>query len=528
VSEYRQEKYKDSVLAFERARTLKPKLLAPHLFMGMAYLKLGEPVKAVSSLKSALSIEPYQPDATLALGEALAQTHQFEASVRLLQEAFNHDPDSESVSSNLAVTYLEWAKDVGSKLRKTPSVYSRLLTDRVHAANDVESAEGAFRDTVAFAPDSLEARLALVGSMMEGQSTVEMLGAIEEQIEAAKKISPGNPAVAAEEVRLAITQHNIPRASGLLMALMTEDPAFTLANLDMLTAGLPAEDSQKVREQAISMEKCSSDAPNSFSSLFASLERMKSRHPLTAREDAEYASAAWHLHRYDEALSELVKRNRMDSANQYWLFNTCEALGKDLLERTVNAHPDSMRSHLLLADFAIQQNNFKAARSEYKSAMALRPHDPEIRLLNIRLLETEQEYQEAIEEAKLGAAEFPSDAGLSFEAGELMLRSGGDAAAAADYLEQALRVDSRLVRARVDLADAYASLQRLDDAIRAISQVIDTDDDGTLHYRLSRWYRQTGHPEEAAKALQACMRIKEQRLRKETSVSTEVSRRINP
>jgi tetratricopeptide (TPR) repeat protein len=175
---------------------------------------------------------------------------------------------------------------------------------------------------------------------------------------------------------------------------------------------------------------------------------------------------------------------------------------------------------LLLADCAIQQNNFNAARSEYEAALSLNPHDPDIRLLNVRLLETSQEDRRALQEAERGVVEFPSDAGLNFEAGELMLRSSGDAEAAAKYLERALKTDERLVRARTDLADAYAQLQKYDDAIREINQIADTDEDGALHYRLARWYRQTGHPDEAATALALCKRIKEQKYRRDISNSS--------
>jgi len=115
------------------------------------------------------------------------------------------------------------------------------------------------------------------------------------------------------------------------------------------------------------------------------------------------------------------------------------------------------------------------------------------------------------------------DAGLNFEAGELTLRTSGDAETAVKYLERALQTDSGMVRARVDLADAYAQLERFDDAIREVERIAGTDDDGGLHYRLARWYRQTGRGEEAAKALESCKRIKEQKLKKETTSSIERS-----
>jgi tetratricopeptide (TPR) repeat protein len=517
----------DAIFAFQKASALKPALLAPHVFAGLAYLNLDEPQRAIAPLKTALALSPNQQEATLALGDAYAQTFQFEASIRLLQKALQRDPDSESVGSNLAVSYLDWAKEIGRGLMRSPSLYGRLLSDRVHATKDPETAEGAFRDTVAFAPGSAEAHLAYARFLMEIRPTAEKLGASEEQITEARRIAPDNLEVAAAVVRLAIAQNDIPRASTLLWTLMQEDPAYMLANLDALADGLPAEDALKIKEKAASMAAQSSGSSDSYSSRLGRLERIKSSRPLSATEDAEYASAAWHLHRYDEALSDLMNRHRTDPVGQYWLFRTCEALGRDVLERTVNAHPDSVRSHLLLADFAIQQDNLKAARSEYEAALSLRPHDPEIILLNVRLLETAKESRQALQEAMRGAADFPLNAGLNFEAGELMLRSDGDAEAAAKYLERALQTDSRLVRARTDLADAYAQLKRFDDAIREVHQIISTDDDGALHYRLARWYRQTGQADEAAKALELCKRKKEQRLEKERSFTAGRSAETN-
>jgi tetratricopeptide (TPR) repeat protein len=177
----------------------------------------------------------------------------------------------------------------------------------------------------------------------------------------------------------------------------------------------------------------------------------------------------------------------------------------------------------LLADFAIQREDYEEAKSEYRTAMALRPHDPEIMLLTIRMLETARETQQAQEEATRAATEFPLHVGLNLEAGELMLRSAGDAEAAVKYLEQAVHSDPKMVRARVDLADAYAQLNKLDDAIHEINQIAATDDDGALHYRLARWYRQAGHPEEAAAALKLCKKLKQQTIERGSFVSSERS-----
>lgn len=524
---YRQDQLKESVVAFDRAANLKPALLAPHVYAGMAYLKLGEAEKALSSLKLALAIDPNQPEATLALSEAYAKKRQFGAAVQLLRRALERDPDSESLGSNLAVTYLDWAKDAGSALRRSPSVYGRLLTATIHAATGAASAEHDFRDVVDFAPNSTEARLTLARFLMDNHPTPETLKASGEQITAAKRISPDNPDVTATAVRLAVTQNELSRAESLLQTLASEDAAFTLANLDALAPGIPADSVLEIKQTASSMAAQTSAIPNSYSAKYAALGRIRSKRSLTAAEGAEFASAAWHLHRYEEALAELTHQHRTDPESLYWVFRTCKSLGREVLERTVSAHPDSGPSHLLLADFAIQREDYKEAKAEYQTALALRPQDPEIMLMYVRMLETAREGQQAQEEATHDATEFPLHAGLNFEAGELMLRSASDAEAAVKYLKRALETDPGMVRARVDLADAYAQLQRLDDAIREVERIAGTDDDGTLHYRLARWYRQTGRGQEAAKALESCKRIKEQKLKKETISSIERSGQIN-
>jgi tetratricopeptide (TPR) repeat protein len=517
----------DAISAFRKASALKPALLAPHVFEGLAYLNLDEPRKAVAPLKQALALSPSQPEATLALGDAYARTLQFDASIRLLQAALQRDPDSESVRSNLAVSYLDWARDIGSALMRSPSLYGKLLSDRVRAAKDPESADTAFRETIAFAPNSVEAHLAFAGFLMEVRPTVEKLQASEGQIVEARKIAPHDLDVATAEVRLAIAQNDIPGALTLLRRMMQQDPAYILANLDALADGVPPEDALTIREQAASIAAKPGGALDAYSSRLATLEHIKSWRALSAIEDEAYISSAWHLHNYDEAFSDLVNRHRTDAVGQYWLFRTCEAIGRDLLAQTVDAHPDSVRSHLLLADFAIQQGNFKTARSEYDAALSLRPHDPEIILLKVRLLETANESPQALQEAMRGAAGFPLHAGLNFEAGELMLRSNGDAEAAAKYLERALQADSRIVRARTDLADAYAQLQRFNDAIHQVNKIIGTDNDGALYYRLARWYRQVGNAEEADRALELCKKIKQQRLEKERSFTTAKSGETN-
>jgi tetratricopeptide (TPR) repeat protein len=69
---YELSKHREALAAFTKAATLKPRLLTPHLFLGIIYLKLGEPEKAIGPLESALRLEPRHPQATCELANARA------------------------------------------------------------------------------------------------------------------------------------------------------------------------------------------------------------------------------------------------------------------------------------------------------------------------------------------------------------------------------------------------------------------------------------------------------------------------
>ncbi len=512
---YHSRKDSEAVSAFQRAAALKPSLLAPHLFEGEAYLDMGNAQKAIVPLKTALAMAPGQLETILALSDAYAAEHQFAASIHMLLNAEKQSPESEDIGCRLAVTYLEWATSIGAGLRDSPTLYGRILSDEKLAAEAPERAEPEFLKTVDSAPDSIEARLALANFLMRNPSSAVDLQASAEQINAASKRMPGNEDVLAARVRLAIAEKDYSLAVEKLKVLLATDQPYVLTNLNTLTAGLLPDLKQQISSQAQMPASPRAATAESYSSRMLVLEQIKSRRRLTEPEAVEYASAAWHLHEYDRALSSLIEQPHQSAAAQYWEFRACVSLGEMSLERTVDAHPESVRSHLLLADLAVQQNNFTTAQTEYQAAVALQPDNAEIRLPYIRFLEIAHELPQALAEAKQDAARFPTNAELNFQAGDLTLLSQGDTASAIQYLLRSIQEDPKPVKPHVDLADAYAQLNRIGDAIREINLVLSADDDGTMHYRLARWYRETGHPDEAGKALEACEKIKQEKLERE-------------
>jgi tetratricopeptide (TPR) repeat protein len=520
---FRLQRESEAIAAFEHAALLKPSLLAPHLFTGKAYLDQGQPQEAIAPLKKALALAPDEPEVMLALSDAYSQTEQFGAAVRLLQKAIQRSAGSEEALSRLAATYLEWAKNTGSSLRLSSSVYGRLITDQKRAIEHPDVVEAELSDTVASAPALLEARLDLVDFLLTHRSDPKSLEKSGQLIDAGLQNQPHNPSLLAASVRLSIAQHDEADTAAKIEALGRIDPDFAVVNLDTLTEGLSASlkllASDRIRAKAPSQIS----QPGSYSSRLSQLQRAQAQRALSATESGEYASAAWHLHRYRDSLDELAGRPQLSDAEKYWLFRTCAELGKQVLQQTVASHPDSVRTHLLLADFAVQQGQMQTARTEYQAALALRPNDPEIVLLYIRFLETAGELKEATETAERAAAASPGHAGLSFEAGHLILLSGGDMASAARFLQQSIDADPRPFEPHVDLAKVLAEQGRLDEAVREMNLAINHDEDGSMHFLLSRWYRQLGRADDASKAMETCQKIKLAKLQMETrSVSKKI------
>jgi len=510
-----------ALTAFEKAQTLKPALLAPHLFEGKVLLDLGDAQKALVPLKAALLLSPNETETMLALGDAYASTHQYASAVSMLRKAAKQTPDSEDIGCRLAVTYLEWAATTGIKMRASGSPYGRLVTDEKLVTEHPELAEEAFRKTLDANPNLLEARLGFAYFLMSDRLSPKSLEASADLIDEASRSLPRNPDVIAASARLGVARGDFSRASERLNELIKIDPAFALANLDTLTAGLPLQMVQSISGQLNQVSSDLAAASESYSSQMSALQHVRSRRQLTSTEAAEFASAAWHLHRYDEAMSELSLQIHLTDAGEYWLLHTCAELGRQVLTATVDAHPQSVRSHLLLADLALQQDKNATARTEYETAIALRPDDPEIRLLYLRVLESAGDKDQAIEEAKRDASKFPENAGLSCEAGDLLLHLNSDPSGALPYLKHSIELDPKPEKPHIDLVDAYAELDQLDDAIREIGPVLGMDEDGTKHYRLAQWYRRSGRPAEAEKALATFMKLRAEKQKKDSEAAAK-------
>ena len=73
-----------------------------------------------------------------------------------------------------------------------------------------------------------------------------------------------------------------------------------------------------------------------------------------------------------------------------------------------------------------------------------------------------------------------------------------------------------MLPAPAGLADAYAALGETDRAIAEMKQALRADTDGSMHYRLGRWYQKNGQSREAAEAFAVSTRLKAEKLKHDT------------
>ncbi|MCI0418392.1 MAG: tetratricopeptide repeat protein [Acidobacteria bacterium] len=554
-------KHRDAAKAFAKAAEIKPRLLVPHLFLGIEYLKLDQPQKAVSSLLSVLSIEPNHPQATYELANAYVRLDQFEQAVALYHRLLQRNPEIEEAWYRLGIAHLNWSRAAARKLIDSPypSGYGKILLAELQAvAGRRQDAESNFQAAVAAQPDLVEARLAFGLFYLDDAPTSGQARAAQEQLTRAKGLDPGNQQVEMALIRLELVQENFVGALNRLQNALQVDPPFVRKHLTELAVSFasdrlrriitevrtlesearddrdasakasaqallysanlelgaekPAEAAQSKFEELAKILKTSPTSPGaSYSLRLKQLQQQRTR-PVSVAENLDLAVSALNLGEYARALESLltVLRRVSDDSAYYWLFRTCRELARETFQKTIARNPDSYRAHLLLADLANDSHDTARACSEYEKALSTGNADPEVHLLFVQFLSTQLRVSEALEKARIAVAKFPAHSALNHELGKLLLKSG-DAQRAIAHFHRSLEADSNFLEARAELADAHATLGEFGKAIEEMKQVLRADKDGSFHYRLGRWYQKIGQSSEANAVFAVASKLKENR-----------------
>jgi len=562
-------KHREALAAFAKAATLKPALLTPHLFLGIEYLRLGEPHKAVKPLQAALALERHHPQATYELANAYAQLEQFELATRTYRDLIRRNPQMEQTWYRLGIAYLNWSKAAARQLVDSPvrSPYGRLLLAELQAVGGILlDAEANYQAALQSMPDSVHVRLSFGRFYLDYQTGTERVAQARAQFEKAKSLAPRDLRVAMMMIRLALVQEKYSEALTILQDVLDADLSFARKELAEVLEGFSPEalrkvivdaskvgesvtetarrhdhdaavrallyaaylelgDAKQAEENRRAFEKLTNKleaAPlhptlQSYSQRLKRLEQAQRARQLSLQEQTEGAVLAYSLRKYEQALRALLDIPRQAANDQalYWLSLTCRALARETFLEAVKTNPDSYRSHLLLADLANDRLDTAQALTEYEKAAVLGAADPEVHLLFVQFLTSKGKDDDALARARAAVEKFPNHAALNCELGRLLLKER-HAQEAEPYFRRALAADPRLASARAGLADSHAALGNIEEAIQEMKQALSADADGSYHYRLGRWLQKTGRTSEANEAFAASTKLKDAKLKRDT------------
>jgi tetratricopeptide (TPR) repeat protein len=434
---YELDRHREALEAFVRARSLKPALVTPQLFLGIEYLRFGEAQNAVAPLEAVLAREPGHKQALYELAEAEMRLERFGPAAKLCRELIEREPGMEQAWYRLGIVYMNWSQTSARKLiggRPRSGWGDLLLAEFEAVAGFTEDAETNYRAAVDALPRAFEPHLALGRFYLESNAA-----AAGKQFEKASKLAPEHQRAPIAKIGRALAEGDLAQAK--TMSGATWD------------ASLP---------------------------------------PHTP-----------------DALAQLNWQAQQDPRALYWFSLVLRAMARETFEEAIRKNPNSYRSHLLLAELASNAHDPGKARAEYAMASELAPDDPDVHLSYIQFLESAHEDMAALASARRAATKFPTHPGVHLELGRILLRSGQVQAAAACF-EQALRADSQLAGAHAGLADSYAALDELEKAVKEMQHALAGDIDGSLHYRLGRWYQKLGKNREATEAFAETARLKEE------------------
>jgi tetratricopeptide (TPR) repeat protein len=169
--------------------------------------------------------------------------------------------------------------------------------------------------------------------------------------------------------------------------------------------------------------------------------------------------------------------------------------------------PDSAPTHVLTAQALDGLGRSEEAIAEMQAAAQSAPKDPDIHFGLGYLLWKAHRYEEAEAEFHAELSHDRSHAKAAAWLGDVLLKRG-DGVAAQPLLEQAVKLNSGLRLAHLDLGILYAQERDYARAIQHFKEAVRLDPSRTdARFRLARLYRDTGREQEAKAELAGIERV---------------------
>ncbi len=551
--------YPAAMRSFQETLQLKPSLYVPNLFLGIDYVRTGQPKQAVSLLLKAERMNAADPLPPLTLGHAYASLGEYDAAIGEFRRVLQLDPKRSSAWFSLGIAELhkveEEARTVTGASANTAyaqALFAQALVEqsRYKEALELYRSLGAAKN----APPCMGSEAGFVSLRQKSTQEAERQFQAERRTHpecslallggAALHIEAGANPQALQQIEQAWTaDHGFVtiRAPQLLEAVSPEARQSFLAYLTAQRASgslgeaLYAVLTQPAQE-TITAEAGAAITPHAATSLAAEKALLRTRGWQAYRE-GQYARCAdlltGSLSSSDTAALETLAAcsfftghytvtsaasrrlaalpSTPQAAAQYWSIRANEKLALESLTHFEQLEPNSARSHLLLGDIYRQRRRYDDAQKEYAKALELSPNDTAALLGLASAYYGNANLEKAVETARQGLLASADDPELNLLMGEA-LTSQHKFAEAEPFLLKSLRGKPQVLpHVHALLGEAYAADGETQNAIRELQIGAESDQDGSLHFRLARLYKQTGDTAAATHALQQMKALQERR-----------------
>jgi tetratricopeptide (TPR) repeat protein len=556
--------YDTAARCLSRALRERPNLLGLNIIVGMDYLKLGSPEKAVPYLKHALELDPSNTDAHDAMALYHLTQENFQGAAEQYRKVADLNSDKAEALFTIGHQYLDLAarlayrgarlypesawghrflgdmlfergrwEDAAREYSKALAIEPRqsglhtLLGETYLHTRKLEEAETEFRHELQLDSRYERAWLGLANIQLAKGQALEALASVAAVWRSSPEFLRSDPEFPSVELTREIAQACITR-----LVDQPEGPAkhFLLSALyfGINESALSERELQSFQNDLSKWQQTSRAAsqahPNADTCKFhldsrciVSLEKTK---PPTPSTYLVVGKAYFTLRQYDRAADALAKVHGDKNANSeasYWLERTYQALGAESYAQLEASFPESWRTHQLRAEgFALRMDGDNAIK-EYEAALHLRPNEAELHEALGEFYLDNRSDGDAQAELEKAVALDPSRTKTLYLLGRLYVLDSENEKAV-PYLERALQLQPNLNEASGLLGTALIRMGKFADAVPNLEKAAPLDHLGNIHYQLYQAYRKLGETELAQKALERSQDIRRSSLERDQAL----------
>jgi tetratricopeptide (TPR) repeat protein len=536
--------YDMAVRYLAKALRERPNLPGPTVIVGMDYLKLGSPEKAIAFLQQGLKLDPSNRDAREALASAYLSQENFRCAAEQFRQIALHEADKSEALFKLGHEYLDLAARLayrGAHLYHESAWGHRFLGDLLFQRGRWDDALKEYQKALAIEPAQLGLHTSLGQTYLHAQKISDAEKEFRAELLSDSRNEPAwlglaNTQLAENQPKAALESlRKLWAISPEFLAVQPEFPSaeLTAESIRASIAGVEDEPAGPAKDfflaalcTAANERTCAAGEWKSFQGDFAAWhaaeqpgneqDACKSHRlslciqALTARKQPTEAQRLllgetyFTLQQYEPAADSLAQVPGVSKQNaeaSYWLARTYQAQGTEAYARLQESFPNSWRACQLRAEGFALRGDFENALKEFHAALQLRADEPELHeALGELYLDHHTDDTAAQSELEKALALDPSRTRALYLLGRLFVQNK-DNEKALPYLERALRLQPDFIEANSLLGTVYVRLGQFAEAVPKLEKAAPSDHYGNVHYQLYLAYRKLGRAERAQKEL---------------------------